>query len=90
MLDLIDLTSALTFALILPIFQLVIFAFIVYHGIKFYHSLSFTVMSVLEELSDAIIEERTTYNRVKDLLDRIEKKEGIWQEVQITRTSIQE
>lgn len=70
----VELTSALTFALILPMFQLAVFGLVLYHGIRFYHSLSFTVMTVLEHVSDALIDERTTYHKIREILERLEKK----------------
>lgn len=85
----VDVTSALTFALILPLFQLALFGFVLFQGIKFYHSIAFTVIELVETLGTALVEERQSYRRIIELIDQLEEHKK-WQETKITQTSTQE
>ena len=66
--------NLLVFALVLPLAQLTIFGILAFWAFKYYWSITHTVMTVVEEVTGALVEERETYRNVEKLLEKIERK----------------
>lgn len=62
----------IVFALLLPLFQLGLFSFIIYQGIKSLTSVLDRLTSLIDILGEALIEEKQTYRRIRELIGELE------------------
>lgn len=65
------------FALLLPIMQLSVFAFIIYRLAHLYHRLAVGMIDLINVLGEAIVEEKQAYRRVQELIRELQEQKNV-------------